>query len=664
MAVSKLKSALVAFEIEEDDNAYTKYATDRIEVLADSVQQALRIASQELKIPIEHLDYTILHRGKTGFLGFGKTPYHVLIFRFEDIEDDRFLDLEDLQSLNQNENFINRNNLIPIDKDGFSRVRIYKTGVYLTVVPPEGNGVPIDIHTVLQNIKKTGVNTFDQKIVEKVVKEKTNEAIKIAQWTPLIGVDSKVTIQVSANAMEAKAIITKHIPGGRHIELNDVLKNLNNHKVIFGIDEKKIQEALDNDVYETPFIVAQGRVAQNGRNAYVDYKIRTHKDIEFHEDSHGRVDFLNQNLVENVVQGQLLAQLIPEEPGIIGQTVTGIKTPAKDGKPLFIKPGKGTVLSSDKKRLMAQKNGQVVFFGGVINVEDVYFIPGDVGITTGNISFLGSLRIAGSIEDNMKVQAAGNIEVAGTIQKAYVEAEGDIIVRSGIQGRHGATIESTNAGILAKFVQNSDLKADKDIVVSEAIMHSKVQTCGKIICNGRRAQIVGGELLASKEIRVKQLGSQGATPTLVVVGINPKMFKKQKHWEQILIESQEKLNKLGPNLKTLLHQKQTLGEKLPKERQEMLDNIQATEASLKQAIEEAKEELRQIEEETNSFLNEGGAIHVEQVLYPGVTIEINNARFITKDEYHKVTLIEDKGNIKIVPYRPLETPTKTRKGRR
>ena len=125
----------------------------------------------------------------------------------------------------------------------------------------------------------------------------------------------------------------------------------------------------------------------------------------------------------------------------------------------------------------------------------------------------------------MHVKAAGGIEVAGTIQKAYVEAEGDIIVRQGIIGRDEAQVESTAGSVYGKFLQNGVCMAEQDVVMGENIMHSRVYAGGNVVCNGKRAQLVGGEIICGGVVRVKSLGAMAATPTHVMAGVNPRAMQ-------------------------------------------------------------------------------------------------------------------------------------------
>ena len=180
-------------------------------------------------------------------------------------------------------------------------------------------------------------------------------------------------------------------------------------------------------------------------------------------------------------------------------------------------------------------------------------------------------------------------------------------------------------------------------------MHSKIQAAGKVICKGRRGQIMGGEILAGEEVRVKQLGAQASTPTLMVVGMNPKILQQKRDLERLEEESKEKVQKVEQNIRTLKWQKQSARAKFPPEKEEMLERMLETQTKLTQRIKEIKEEKPKIEGYLSQLSN-SSAVHVEKTLFPAVTIEINGARFISKEEYNRITLIEEGGNIKMLPY--------------
>ena len=649
MSLQKLKQNMVALELEEDEDSLP-IAQDKVEVLCDSLEQALKIASNELNTPLENLDYEIIQKGFSGFMGFGKMPHRVLVSAVHGARIGEY-DIKDMD-VNLNAVSNNKQEELELNSDGKALVRIYKTGVVLTIRPPSGTGLPVDIHTTLDKIRRAGVHEFNKPLVERAVKQKAGKEVKIADWIPNPDADSTLTVEISPDEMVAYLRIFVPKPGGRHLQEKDIVNSLKHFGVVHGYQKDILQEALDMERYEQQIPVAKGTEPRDGKNGYIDYKVRINidKKVKFKENEQGRVDFLAKNMVENVVEGQLLAMLVPGETGHFGKTVTGKVIPAKDGKHIELRAGKGTALSSDKTRLMAQKNGQVVCgVGGKLTVEDIHTVRGDVGLDTGNITFLGSVIVTGSITDNMQVKAAGNIEVGGSVQKAHVEAEGDVVIQGGIQGRDNAYIKSKAGSLFAKFIQNANITVEKDVFGGEAIMHSKVQAVGKVTCSGKRGQVVGGEILTGEDIRVKQLGAQASTPTLVVVGVNPKIVEQQRYLQKHENESMVKMQKTEQNIHTLRAQKESAGAAFSPEKEEMLTQMVNVQKKLIEKIQEITEEKQRIKKYVTKLSN-NPAVHVEKMLFPGVTVEINGARFISKDEYSRVTLIEEKGNIKILPY--------------
>ena len=648
MSVKKLKTNLLALEA-EDENSWEGSNTS-VEVICDSVKQALLIASKELMAPVENLDYEILQKGSPGVLGIGKLPYRILVNNLQD-ENEKYSDLKDLGLRLQNLQEDPDQDLpeAVLNQDGKALVRIYDTGVYLSVKPHSGTGLPVDIHTARDKIRSAGIHEFDEKRVEKTVKERKGEPVKIAKWVPNPDADSTVSVEVSPDEMEAYIKVSAPRPRGRHLKVDEVIKALKHFGVVFGYERDSIDKILQDESYSQQTLAARGREPKNGEDAYIDYKVRIDKKIEFKQDEQGRIDFLSKDTVENVVQGQLLAKLIPPQKGIPGKSVTGKTTPAKDGKPKELKHGKGTILSDGNTSLIAEKSGQAVYIGGKLHVEEIFTVPGNVGLDSGNIMFLGSVVVLGSVLDNMEVTAAGSIQVGGSVQKAQIEAESDVIIRGGVQGRDKAKIESTNGSVFAKFIQNTKIVAEKDVIVSEAIIHSQIQAAGKVVCNGRRAQVVGGEVLAGSEVRAKQLGAQASTPTSVVVGMNPKIIQQQRDIAHLAKDVADQLKKTEQNIRTLKNQKRIAGKEFSYEKEEMLSQMLSAQDSLEAQLQEIEDEKIQLQEHI-AQLSEKGAVHVEKILYPGVKIEINDAVFVARDEYTRVTLIEEKGNIKIIPF--------------
>ena len=654
--MDRLKALLL-----ETERANTEIVKDRVEVIGLTIASCLNRAADYLRADLSQLDYEIIEKGKKSLLN--TVPYRVQVSHLP--EQNAFADLEELSiKLGVGDRLMSEEldkYITPKHMDGRVVVRNYRTGVYLTVFPPLGDGKAVDVNLAMSRVQQAGIANFDQARVESVVKEASGDAIKIANYLPRPDHDSSVKVDITPDEMKAYIKVTAPKSGGRHLEVVDVVTALKAHGVVLGFREDELHAALLDDRYMQEILAAEGVPAKHGQDARIDYKVNIKKDtINFEEDAKGRVDFKEMNLVENVVVGQVLAEKIPATMGQAGRTIFNRIVEARNGKDIELRQGRGTILSEDGSKLIAEINGQVVYSSGRIAVEPVYRVVGDVGPKTGNIMFLGSVVIGGSVLDGFEVKAAGNVEIGGTVQKAKIEAEGDIIVRGGVQG---AEMESTGGSLIAKFVQNAVVHVATDVTVGEGILHSKVEAGNIVHCNGRRAQIVGGSIRATREVRARMLGSQAYTPTEIVVGTDPRVLAQFEELSAIHKETDEKLGKTRKTLATLNARKSADPDGFGEEQQQTLEKTEHTVGKLEAKLNETTEEIQKLEAYMNELGSEG-KVHAERELFPGVVVTIKDANQNISDTYNAVTMAYDNGYVKIGKLEKAETADRSWRSRR
>jgi len=636
--------------LQEELSEFEKKEKEQVEVIGDSIEECLALASAHFNKKIHELDYTVLKRGKKRL--FFSEPFHI---RVSIIPED--LILEELSALDERltggtGKLLSKDlkDLVaPKNKDGRLSVKIYKTGVFLTVYPPLGEGSPIAMADVTKRLSFRGVAGVDPGLLNKIIKDKKGEPVLISNQKPKQGNDSSCNIEIGSEQMKAFVTVFPARPGGRDLEVNDIVVSLKNMGIGYGLKEADIKQALDEDKINAPFVGAEGDHPVNGNNAEIRYYVRTEKKVNFKEDQSGRVDYKDLDMIENVVVGQLLAEKIPAQKGKLGRNLFGMVLPAKDGSDVELKQGKGTILSEDKMRLTAEVNGQVLYALGKLSVETVYRINGDVGVKTGNITFLGSIVITGNVEDNYSVKAAGNIEIYGTVQKAIIEADGDIIVRQGVTGREEARVESTGGNIVAKFIQNATVITERDIIVQEGILHSHLMAGGKISCKGKRGQIVGGTIQAAQLISAKIIGSQANPQTDLIVGVNPKILKQINEYEDKKNENQDKFDQLTKTMRTLRARKEADPASFSPENEAHLQKLEAGTKKLEKRIQEYDKEIQTL----TAYMDEqaaNGRVSVEKTIFPGVSIRIRNADFKLRHETKAKTFFEESGQVRSTNY--------------
>lgn len=645
--MGNLKDMLLS--ISEDETS-----EDEVEVYADSVRQALEIASRELGVEISVLDYDIVEKGTKGMFGIGRQPYRVLVrpVRVEREHDDLDKIEKKLTAISDSDLVLDRKEK---DLDGAFRVRVLKSGIWLTIEPPKGKGSPVLPQDVNNRLFALQINNADLKKVEKEVRRPAGKPVKIGDWIPKPEWDSSFSVEITDDEMKCFVHFVPPKYSGRHMDIDDILPSMKSNGVVTGIKEDVINQYLEKMDYSTPLFAAEGTPPRHGRDAYVDYKVRIDKSrVSFEEDKETKkVDFKDLDLLENVVVGQVLAVKVPAQDGIPGRTVTNRVIAAKTGKDIQVRHGKGTILSEDGNELTAEINGQVVFQSGRLSVEPVYTVRGDVSLETGNIVFLGSVVIGGSVQDNFTVKAAGNIEVRGSVQKAFLEAEGDIIVMQGIVGRDEARIESTSGSIFTKFVQGATLIAENDVVVSEGILHSNIDAGARVLCGGRKARIVGGQIRAGEEVNARFVGADAATKTEVRVGINPKVHQQLVELDKVKHEVETELDAMKKNVHTLTIHKNNSGGKLPADKEELLTKSKVQMQKLTNRQNEINLELEELRTYLG-MLGQKGRICAEKTLFPGVDIYIKDKKYEVKDPYNHIKITLEGDNWRFGEYTPPE----------
>lgn len=266
----------------------------------------------------------------------------------------------------------------------------------------------------------------------------------------------------------------------------------------------------------------------------------SHLKLSPREAADGSVDYRYLGYVQNVVAGQVLAEIVDldEHPDI-----------RRD--PRFIYPhrhlpnGSNCVVHPENPdRLIAAVNGYCFYHQGRINVKKLLNVRGNVGFHTGNIFFVGDLAVHGDVQTGFSLRAA-NILIKGHMESGKVNAQGDIVCLAGVKGASCCSLgvsgpesesheeryfeESLPSALLdaagtirLPFCENVQLRAKGNIIIDGSCLHSTIYAGGNLIIKGR---LQGGSVYANKTVYVgQQLGSDYASPTRIFMGYSPFEF--------------------------------------------------------------------------------------------------------------------------------------------
>jgi uncharacterized protein (DUF342 family) len=612
-----------------------------INVSGESLEDALKQASIELGLPVKKLDFEVLDPGSKGVFGVGKKPTLILAYKSSvggGIEEESFGDMSFGEGEDQ-----------PVD--GRFSLRKDNGILLLRVSPPENGGLRVTEKQVFEAIANRFTEPFDRALVSKIVKKADDEAVVIAEYSHSSLENSLITYEVVDLEMKAYILIRPPGPKGADPDAMAIKEFLKANNIIFGHLDHVIDEISDMPVYNERILVAEGEKPVNGSDGRIVYNFETETNKIRLKEIDGKVDYKELNKINNVVEGQMLAKIVAPQRGANGHTVTGKALPAKDGKPATLEVGNNVKLSDDGTQAIATANGQVMVIGGKITVEPVYTVNGNVDLKSGNVLFLGSVMIKGNVEDGFAVKAAGNIEIHGSVGKCELDAEGDIIVRQGINGKATGIIRA-GGSIWSKFIENTNVEASGHVVVSDGIINSNVNSDKKIICRGKRASIVGGNLRATEIITAKTLGSIAGMETILEVGNDPKTKAKHEDLLTRKTTAEKSLEEIKLNIITLEKAKK-VKKTLPEDKEKFLATMIRQKKEVEANIEEINDEIKDVESYL-SQLKSNGKISASGKVFPGVKVLIKDAPLEVRNDFKAVTFVYENGLVKVTRFTETE----------
>lgn len=626
-----------------------------IEVRADTLEEALADAAVQLGTKIANLEYEVLEKGFAGMFGIAKQPWLIRVYENKDmIKKSR-------KSASGDSLFMEdgTDSMEPADKDGEFFIRYFGSDILLKVVLPIGSGKPVSYQEIMGKLHRSDTISTEDAKIKKYTQNGTGgvyESVGIYQHTP--AADATFVIDISHDEMQATITATAPAVGGAEISSEAIVRALETQGVVAGIDNQKIENFVDHPVYGIPSVVAEAIKPVDGRDAYIAYNFETDKTkLKMQESASGQVNFKELNRIQNVVEGQPLAQKMPAERGKGGKTLFGRYLEAKNGKDINLPLGKNVVMDSDGRTILAAMNGQVLLVGDKINVEPVMEIEGDVSIKTGNITFLGTVIVKGSVEDGFNIKASGNIEVHGTIGRCSIIADGNIVVSGGIMG-HDEGVVLAGGSLWAKFIQNTSVTAEEYVIVADGIMNSNVTAKKRIMLQGKRASIIGGHLFATEEISAKSVGSSGGgRETILEVGFDPQLKQRMV----VLMESKEALTKeleeVNLNIQTLDNMKK-VRRSLSADKEESLNTLLARREEINTEVATTETELQEIQERLRE-LKVIGKVSVSGTVYAGVKIFVRDVKDEVRADVKSVTFFYENGFVRRGKYEaPDESITK------
>ncbi len=591
--------------------------SNRFFVEADglTLDAALESAAVQLGVKVSKVDYEIMQRGAHGLLTLFPRDWKIRAYAMLSADGSVDSGLDDESKLDT------EMEQVEIDQDGLAFVFCASDGVYIKVTPPQGKGKAATITDVIEKIRDRNLPMPAEEKLQAIVSAAKAEYEYVGIYERKFQNDATLSVNIMDQEMKAYLFVLPPGEGGADVSADMIIAFLKNNRVIEGIREDLAKDFQDSPVYRENYLIAEGIPPKNGDDAKIVYNFEPdNTKVRLEESKSGKINFKELNLIQNVVEGQPLAQKMPAQRGKAGKTVTGKYLEASSGKDIPIPVGKNARIAEDGMTVVAEVNGQVLLNNNKICVEPIFTVD-SVSVKTGNIKFLGTVIVNGNVDDGFEIKASGNIEIKGTVGQAELDAEGDIVVGQGVIGKEGGVIRAGKS-IWSKFIQNTDIvEAGDMVIVSDGIINSNVSAKRKVICRGKRADIIGSKVSATETVYARNLGSAtSGHDTIISVGFDPQKKARLNMLHTQYSADAKTLADVKLNVNSLESIQADRGS-LPEDKQTIYKSLTEQKYMLEMKMKEVECEIEEIKEYLQSLRAEG-RISASGNVYAGVQISI------------------------------------------
>ncbi|MBN2983624.1 DUF342 domain-containing protein [Cohnella algarum] len=457
-------------------------------------------------------------------------------------------------------------------------------------------------------------------------------------------------LQITVSDDKMHAFLTfKRVEGDIKLTVPDLELMLASKGITYGIQKDLLAQIAHRpaNFFLSQTEVATGLSPQKGTDGYItvlfesDNQNRTPTERE-----DGSVDYREVSRLANVKAGQLIAERHPPGPGIPGKTVTGEEVPPKEGKEAHFKLGKNVVVNPERTGMYAAIDGLVTRTDkDKLNVFPVFEVNGDVDYNIGNIDFVGTVVVRGNVLTGFRIRASGDIRVTGGIEGADVESDGSIEINGGIIGSNKGLVKA-GGSVRCSFIQEGNVMAGEDVLVTQSIMHSNVRAGRNVICLGSKGLIVGGLTQAGEKVTARTVGNAMSTATAIEVGVRPELRQALNDHRTSIRQLTDSLDKTDKAL-AMLNQMAAAGNLTP-DRLALRIKLTATQRQTSQELQDAKEAVLEIEKTLEDA--ESSKVDVVHTIYGGTKIVIGRYTRFIKDTIMRVSFRFIDGEIVPVPY--------------
>ncbi len=514
----------------------------------------------------------------------------------------------------------------------------------LKIVPPDAEGKALVIGEITSYLDRKGFKDYNLVEISKAIADREKESvIFLGEW---VGPAVKEMMDLDVSLDKMKVICRFYPPseGGALLSTKEIVDDLAFHKIKYGIDQNAIFGFLQNRQYCTDYVFALGTPPRHGKDAKIEYYFNTSKNLQPKRNEDGSVDYKDLNTISHIKEGDVLARLIPADPGDPGKNVFGEEIRPRTVKNDRLAFGNNITLSEDELEITSNVTGHATLMNGKVFVSNVYEVPADVDNSTGNIAYEGSVLIRGNVKSGFSVRASGDVIVEGVVEGATISAGAQLIIKCGVHGMFNADLRA-GTNLMAKFIENATITVG-GYVEAEQILNSDVSAKGCVQVHGRKGLINGGIIRAGECIDADTIGTNMGTATTLEVGVDPERkerFIGLSKQAESLQKDMEDDRVILANYTTILRK----GQKLPADKMAYVQKLAVKLKTEQETLAPIKEEMSKIYAEM--MASNRSYVVVQRSIYPGVCVAISDLSLQIREVFSCCKFKKSEGAITRVP---------------
>ena len=424
--------------------------------------------------------------------------------------------------------------------------------------------------------------------------------------------------------------------GGKPVgtAVNDALRE---QGIIHGILHTELDAALAAGICEN-LLIAKGDVPRQGVAGRLEPLFGTHKSEITQRDELAIIKFRELSHLLLVHVGDELMRRIPPVQGKFGMNVRGQVVLAKPLPDMAFGANlQGAAPSAaNPDLLMATNAGQPVVVDDGVIVNPVLQVP-DVDLSTGNISFEGTIHVDGDIKAGMILNVTGDVIVNGLVEAADIIAGGNVAVKGGIiglaerkpgtQNLSGTTSRIKCGGsVQALFAENAHIEAGDSIQLEQNARQCELLARKEIIVGkpgSSVGNILGGKTQAALMVSAVSLGSATGTRTQIQVGFDP-------YRDAQIHDAQYQIGRKASELDQLIKLQAFFATNPQKAAGGVGEKVEAKRLHLLEELDALEKELDEMEAEQE--LIDKASVKIIKKIHEGVEIQIGRQKWQVKED--------------------------------